>query len=167
MLNCPQHSNLQLTPRKRSTTRQLLDIARSLAVPRQDGGKLVLFETSYGVRRCLEPSLRCFLPRCFFSPYKFPIQKTGALEAMGASRTCGLGGARAHLTRAGRLYLPYRTLCACQVGAPPPPDHRFVGPHVGLDHTLANFHDITAVTTHPPGPRRTHTYSRGLSGWMG
>ena len=27
----------------------------SLAVPRQDGGKLVLFETSYGVRRCLEP----------------------------------------------------------------------------------------------------------------
>ena len=69
--NFSRHSS-----RKRSTTRQLLDIARSLAVPRQDGGKLVLFETSYGVRRCLEPSLRCFLPRCFFSPYKSAIQKT-------------------------------------------------------------------------------------------
>ena len=88
MLNCPQHSNLQLTPRKRSTTRQLLDIARSLAVPRQDGGKLVLFETSYGVRRCLEPSLRCFLPRCFFSPYKSPYK----WQRSGGSRTGGLGG---------------------------------------------------------------------------
>ena len=60
MLNCPQRSNLGGSHGKRSTTRQLLDIARYLAVPRQDGGKLVLFETSYGVRRCLEPSLRCF-----------------------------------------------------------------------------------------------------------
>ena len=48
MLNCQQHSNLQNLEEKRSTTRQLLDIARSLAFPRQDGGKLVLFETSYG-----------------------------------------------------------------------------------------------------------------------
>ena len=76
--NFSRHSS-----RKRSTTRQLLDIAPNLAVPRQDGGKQMLFETSYGVRRYLEPSLRCFLPRCFFSPYKFPIQKTGALEAYG------------------------------------------------------------------------------------
>ena len=74
--------------RKRSTTRQLLDVARSLAVPRQDGGKLVLFETSYGVRRYLEPSLRCFLPRCFFSPYKIPIQKTKPrISAIISSRT--------------------------------------------------------------------------------
>ena len=55
--NFSRHSS-----RKRSTTRQLLDIAPSLAVPRQDGRKQVLFETSYGVRRYLEPSLRCFLP---------------------------------------------------------------------------------------------------------
>ena len=34
--NFSRHSS-----RKRSTTRQLLDIARSLAVPRQDGGKLM------------------------------------------------------------------------------------------------------------------------------
>ena len=74
--NFSRHSS-----RKRSTTRQLLDVAANLAVPRQDSELQVLFETSYGVRRYLEPSLRCFLPRCFFSPYKFPIQKTGALEA--------------------------------------------------------------------------------------
>ena len=86
--NFSRHSS-----RKRSTTRQLLDVALNLAVPRQDSELQVLFETSYGVRRYLEPSLRCFLPRCFFSPYKFPIQKTGALEAMRASRTGGLGGA--------------------------------------------------------------------------
>ena len=107
MLNCARIQICKKPPGKRSTTRQLLDVAPNLAVPRQDGGKQMLFETSYGVRRCLEPSLRCFSLRCVFSPYKFPIQKTGALEAMRASRTCGLGGARAHLTRAGRLVPSY------------------------------------------------------------
>ena len=46
--NFSRHSS-----RKRSTTRQLLDVAANLAVPRQDGRKQVLFETSYGVRRYL------------------------------------------------------------------------------------------------------------------
>ena len=83
--NFSRHSS-----RKRSTTRQLLDIARSLAVPRQDRGKLMLFETSYGARRCLEPLLRCFLPRCFSSPYKCPIQMAALWRL--TNRWSGVGG---------------------------------------------------------------------------
>ena len=81
MLNCARIQICKILSPKRSTTRQLLDIARGLAVPRQDRRKQVLFETSYGVRRCLEPSLRCFLPPCVLSPYKSPIQMAALLEA--------------------------------------------------------------------------------------
>ena len=83
------HSNLQPPPGKRSTTRQLLDVARSLAVPRQDGGKQVLFETSYGVRRYLEPSLRCF---SLDAPLPHTNPHTNDRRS-GGSRTAGQGGA--------------------------------------------------------------------------
>ena len=119
----------------------------------------MLFEPSYGVRRCLEPSLRCFLPRCFFSPYKSAIQMAALLEAMCASRTCGLGGARAHLTRAGRLCLPYRTLCVCQVGAPPPPDHRFVSLQVVTNSVCALRHQLQSQLTLPRAPHANSRWS--------
>ena len=112
--NFSRHSS-----RKRSTTRQLLDIARSLAVPRQDGGKQVLFETSYGVRRYLEPSLRCF---SLDAPLPHTNPHTNG-SAPGGSRTAGLGGACAHLTRAQCAVGQPRTPCACQVGAGSPLPH--------------------------------------------
>ena len=109
------HSNLQ-NPGKRSTTRQLLDVAPNLAVPRQDGGKQMLFETSYGVRRYLEPSLRCF---SLDAPLPHTNPHTNG-SAPGGSRTAGLGGARAHLTRAQCPVGQIQTPCACQVGARSP-----------------------------------------------
>ena len=126
MLNCARIQICKLTPRKRSTTRQLLDVARSLAVPRQDSELQVLFETSYGVRRCLEPSLRCFLPRCFLSPYKFPIQKTGALEAYGRITNLWPGGsARPPDTRRASVFALQDTV-RVSGGRALPPDQRFV-----------------------------------------
>ena len=40
--------------RKRSTTRQLLDIARSCSVPRPAAAKLMLIDARYVISRCLE-----------------------------------------------------------------------------------------------------------------
>ena len=106
----------KIRPQSRGETaraRQLLDLASIFSCSVHDGGILMLFETSDGVRRCLEPSLRCFLPPCVLSPYKSPIQ-------MAAPPTGGLGGARAHLTRAQCPVGQIQTPCACQVGARSP-----------------------------------------------
>ena len=72
------------------------------------------------------PSLRCFLPRCFFSPYKFPIQKTGALEAYGRITNRWPGGsARPPDTRRASVFALQDTV-RVSGGRALPPDHRFV-----------------------------------------